>query len=82
MSVFGRIRGSLRRKRDSRLAVLPFANGASLFGPGALDGIAALLGSIDDLAVIGPLSSGAFIPRTTKPESAAEELGIQLLVRG
>jgi len=82
VSVFGRIRGSLRRKRGSRLAVLPFANGASLFGPGALDGIAALLGSIDDLAVIGPLSSRAFIRRTTKPESAAEELGIQLVVRG
>ena len=82
MSVLARLRGSLRRRRGSRLAILPFADGSWLFGAGAIDGIATLLGSIDGLAVVGPVSSLSFSRRTTDLESAASELGADLLVRG
>ena len=72
MSVLARIRGSLRRRRGSRLAVIPFADGSWLFGAGALEGISLLLGSIDGLTVVGPVSALAFSRRTTDLESAMD----------
>ena len=82
MSVLARIRGSLRRRRGSRLAILPFADGSWLFGAGAIEGIATLLGSVDGLTIVGPVSSLAFSYRTTDLGSAADELGADFLVRG
>lgn len=82
MSVLARIRGSLRRRRGSRLAILPFADGSWLFGAGAIEGIATLLGSVDGLTIVGPVSSLAFSYRTTDLGSAANELGADFLVRG
>lgn len=82
MSVLARIRGSLRRRRGSRLAVIPFADRSWLFGAGALDGITTRLGSLDGLSVVGLSSSLAFSHRTTDLESALDELGVEFLVRG
>ncbi len=82
MSVLARIRGSLRRRRGSRLAVIPFTDGSWLFGAGALDGITTRLGSLEGLSVVGLASSIAFSHRTTDLESALNELGVELLVRG
>ena len=77
MSVLARIRGSLRRRRGSRLAVIPFPDRSWLFGAGALDGITTRLGSLDGLSVVGLSSSLAFSHRTTDLESALDELGVE-----